>query len=824
MNRTKRIVQSIRSRNLGANMRKDDLPDNQTSSMVLVINNSSVFAAPAFITWTLFATFAAITAASTTDLQLLWDGPIAVPLLPDAKLPHSYYYAAVGWFLLALHLHLLLHVDNIARKVRLLATLPTRAKAPDPAKEITSLPIINWLARRDVEKSFAGFIQAFVAWLSIVAAPLAVQLLHQAAFLPYQSEAITWNQRVALLIHVGVIIYYWRRITASDANESSSERRDYAGIKAILLVWIPAGLSVALSLFIFTIPDERLELSLEAIGLERRTGHELVAAFQDKADPRQPARDTRPQLCGFVSVFGKIPIAEVLVPEGLKTNCITAAIFHTGGPFRRTISVIEKPAPLSASEDTRARPGIAEQGLPLPGFARSFRYAHLPAFDLRNADLRLAKLTHANLEGANLNGALMHGIDATFARIIDADLRNALLFGADLSDANLKGSDLRGARLAIGSIFSSAEPLKAWVGGQVFRNAQLNRAILTQTDWRGVNLSYVKCQECWLNSANMAGVVAISADLTGSRLGGANLDGSVLVDVKLPGSNLSGASLIGANLDNTNLSAAVLIQADFSGATMQNIDLTLADLTSANLSSVDLSPSAEKDVLFGSSTMKGANLSGANLRGTNVERVDMSLVLSDKVTKVGRHDPKFSDIRDAWSESELLSQRDAAVRLAKLKSRSTEGLIPTNCIGSLSSCPVTPQAQSAAAAAYAAFLRDSICTSEDAHINEAAAGRFVDSLFGGEARVLAPAESMYPETKNGTDWPGFKSALLSEVERINQADCVQRVPPSLRDRIVAGDVFLKSAGQKRLPESGYRLKNARFSYPIELTRRYSPTQ
>ena len=86
-------------------------------------------------------------------------------------------------------------------------------------------------------------------------------------------------------------------------------------------------------------------------------------------------------------------------------------------------------------------------------------------------------------------------------------------------------------------------------------------------------LATKECQWCDLHDA----------DITGTKLPGAQLSGA----------NLSGARLSGADLSGANLSAAYLRNTDLSGANLSNAYLDKANLTGAE--------------------MKDANMSGANL-------------------------------------------------------------------------------------------------------------------------------------------------------------------------------------------------------------------
>ena len=87
-------------------------------------------------------------------------------------------------------------------------------------------------------------------------------------------------------------------------------------------------------------------------------------------------------------------------------------------------------------------------------------------------------------------------------------------------------------------------------------------------------VSTLECQWCNLDHA----------DLSGKKLGGAQLSSANLSGVNLKGADLSGANLSGAYLRNADLSGADLSNAYLGKANMNGANLSNANLTGANLS------------------------------------------------------------------------------------------------------------------------------------------------------------------------------------------------------------------------------------------------
>lgn len=105
------------------------------------------------------------------------------------------------------------------------------------------------------------------------------------------------------------------------------------------------------------------------------------------------------------------------------------------------------------------------------------------------------------------------------------------------------------------------------------READLNRADLSETRLHGADLVRAS-----LSKANLSGASLTGADLRAADLSGANLTGAYLIEA-----NLSGTDLSGADLRGTNLYVADLREADLKGA-----DLREAELFSTIFARIDL--------------------------------------------------------------------------------------------------------------------------------------------------------------------------------------------------------------------------------------------
>ena len=125
----------------------------------------------------------------------------------------------------------------------------------------------------------------------------------------------------------------------------------------------------------------------------------------------------------------------------------------------------------------------------------------------------------------------------------------------------------------------------------------------------------LKKHKIWLTSNGKNGCqIELDADLSYSKIVGADLrcaslNDSNLSHAKLSYTNLKGAGLSFCNLKNADLRYANLSHANLYRAVLQSTNLRGADLRGADLNTADL---------------RGADLSNADLRGVNLRDVDLS--------------------------------------------------------------------------------------------------------------------------------------------------------------------------------------------------------
>jgi hypothetical protein len=142
------------------------------------------------------------------------------------------------------------------------------------------------------------------------------------------------------------------------------------------------------------------------------------------------------------------------------------------------------------------------------------------------------------------------------------------------------------------------------LSGARLGGADLFKAYLANADLSGA----------YLREANLAGT-----DLNWANLSGANLSGAILGDARPTRANLSGADLNEACLQGAHFGGADLTRANLSGAKLNWADLSRANLTGANLREANLT-----GVSLVETNLADAVLTGCRIYGLSVWNVKLS--------------------------------------------------------------------------------------------------------------------------------------------------------------------------------------------------------
>jgi len=441
-------------------------------------------AGKASVLWTTFITFQlylAIAFGSVTHRDLFLENSIKLPLL-NVDLPLVGFFVVAPAVLVILHFYVFLQLLGLAITAKdygalLAIDVPDVSDRQYVRRRLDVFPILRFLAGpRDQRTGFFGFSLRLIAWITLVATPVLILLQAQVTFLPYHREWIVWLHRVAVLIDLALIWYFWIRLRSDDEPIGWVPRKAkmYLGGAGTFCVVI---FSIDLALF----PGEWVEEHL----------HDFYVPTTWR--PHWSEKDD------WTSLYALLFQGAVDEVSGRPRSVFSNRLVLTNQSF---IVDPEKLDKITVSHFFRGR---------------DLRLAVLNFADLRKADFTGAQLQGASLEGAQLQGASLE----------EAQLQNARLSTAQLQGARLHGAQLQGASLALASL-QGVWLNEAQLQGALLLSAQLQRAWLDKAQLQGASLDLAQLQGARLDRAQLQGASLNEAQLQGASLDEAQLQGASL--------------------------------------------------------------------------------------------------------------------------------------------------------------------------------------------------------------------------------------------------------------------------------------------------------
>src|SRR5271170_5387678 len=239
----------------------------------------------------LFALFYfAIAAGAVTHRDLFLENPVKLPFL-NVELPLKAFFVLGPLVFLIVHAYVLLHFVLLAGKIGAFDA-ELEAKVPDDdvrdrlRRQLPSNIFVQFLAGpREVRTGIIGRLLKSVAWISLIAGPIALLVLFQLQFLPYHNQWITNWQRVAVVIDLALLWLLWPPIARGKTALLGWSDFRTVRVRAWLLVSL---LPILLVFTIATFPGERLEENLPSFRFvptewppwnsDRASLHELLVA------------------------------------------------------------------------------------------------------------------------------------------------------------------------------------------------------------------------------------------------------------------------------------------------------------------------------------------------------------------------------------------------------------------------------------------------------------------------------------------------------------------------------------------------------------------
>jgi uncharacterized protein YjbI with pentapeptide repeats len=446
--------------------------------------------------------YLAIAVGSVTHRDLLLESPVKLPFL-NVDLPLVGFFVLGPLLFVIVHAYVLLHFALLGGKVGAFdVELRVQITEDDVRsrlrRQLPSNIFVQFLAGpRDVRTGVIGILLQLIAWISLVLGLLALLVFFQLQFLPYHHEAITWWQRVAIVVDLVLLWIMWPSVARGETTWLS--RYDFRRGAVATVVLASLAVSLALVLLVFevaTFPGESL--------------------------------DENPLPVGFLPSLRKLLVAGDIDYVARKPKTLWSNVL-----VLPNIDVIDH-----AKFDTEEKIAALPETLSLRG-------RRLEGAVLLNAHLRKVDFTAARLQGSNLSGADLR--DANWGCEPQcADLRGARLRFAQLQGASLGATPLTGANL-----------MEAQLQGTNLRNAQLQGANLCWAALEGAFMWDAQLQgaNLWgarLNGADMSGAKLQGANFQRAALIGADLTDSFLWQTNFGNANLTLADLCGADFTKPN--------------------------------------------------------------------------------------------------------------------------------------------------------------------------------------------------------------------------------------------------------------------------------
>lgn len=531
-------------------------------SLLEAVNNSSDTAHTAWLIFLAIMTYFMIAVAGVTHRDLLLETPVALPILQVA-IPITQFFQFAPIVLVLLHVGLLSQLVLLARKTlefdHAIRLLETSERRTHPLRlELNNFFFVQAIAGSHRSAVMSIFLHG-MSWLTLVVLPVILILYIQVVFLPYHDVAITWTQRVALLVDIALLLMigvFLMRLETSfvQAFVRTTSANPFGFVATVAVL----GFAAMFSLLAATIPGEPLDRVTTRLfgapnhldGRDMRYGSGLLhSIFNFESNG---------------ALFGILPRWLVVIDTDL---------------------VVDKE--LSGDE-----PSVKLRG-------RNLRFARLDRTDLHQADLTGAILDDASLTGADLSKARMSCADTNELRLSAnrelarcTSARGVNFARAKLSDVSFAGADLRGAKFDDARL-DSAELTDALLAGASFFRATLDKADISGgVQAQGANFLLASMQGADLTGAQLQNATLSNASLQGAVLSLAQLQGAVLQDA-----DLEAASLHLARLEGADLSGARITGADFRGAHVWMTKPPLADPTGiADFSELVMRPLDEAGV------------------------------------------------------------------------------------------------------------------------------------------------------------------------------------------------------------------------------------
>ena len=543
-------------------------------------NSASQHVAVLHVAFMAVCAYVLVIVFGTTDMYLLIGKGIRLPVV-DVEVPIVGFYAAAPYLLVLVHLNLLLQLQLLSRKLYAFSeAIPEREGLGGLRDRLHIFPYTYYLVGRPSPTVQTLF--GLLVSVTLIVLPLASLLALQIGFLAYQSEAVTWAQRIAIWLDVALIVALWPIIIHPRDDWRAYWRELFAAQWPTRLSWLaPFMLMLGLTLFLLSTAWLVLGIGLLLLALSPIASLLLYGHW-----PFSRQRTTGTALAVLVALAslaaGVWLDLRVLVLLGPLFLIPLATFWQTHTP-RGALALlftlyIGPLVPIAILGDGEA---IENLLVHLQGNADSATQLKALVLQSTSSDTETQVIEPKN------KSTLAADLFLVNQRRLDLDKQILL--------AKPPGPEVMANIRSDGwiSAINKIEPVN--LIGRSLRHAQMGHAVLMHA-----NLSNVQLQGAQLQGAQMQG-----ADIRGARLEGAQLQGAQMQGADLALARLEGAQLQGAQMQGADIRGARLEGAQLQGAQMQGADLTLIRLQGAQLQG---------------SQLQGADLSLSGLEGADLRK------------------------------------------------------------------------------------------------------------------------------------------------------------------------------------------------------------
>lgn len=488
--------------------------------------------------WIAFVSLCAyifIATYGVTPAMLFRESTVRLPIF-NADLPLKVYFLLAPALILAVHTYLIVLTkglsdkiqtfENVLRQPGSMALKITAGRRALRARLDNSIVSAAISARYLDSVGGVAIANGLIAGLTMTALPVALLLLTQLIFLPYQHEYVSWFHRTLVVIDFYMCWWYLWPLTAHPVV-----------LLGRLLVLLFIGIAATTSVVLAAFPGERIYSTLE-----RHFPHTITdVLFEGSSDP-----------IDYVKQGGVLPFTNRLIlPDNPKLAEVAGppsdgvSLSVRGRNFRRAIfdrSNLARVDFSAADLQQASLRGTRLEGSKFNCAGSAIETLRGPTGSFESTYKEEGSFVCATLNGASLAYAHLDGASFESAELSDSDLNETTVTGTDFSDARLLGAGFRGA-VGRGPTFSGARLIGADLG-----YAQLFAADFSRASLEGASIAYSYLQAANFRDSRMQGVDASYASLQGSSFEATFLHAATFFGARIQGASFKDAALPNASL------------------------------------------------------------------------------------------------------------------------------------------------------------------------------------------------------------------------------------------------------------------------------------